>query len=303
MSRILNAAIAGVLLSVGVLLSTAEAQSGIVGEPFILEPPANVSINTGGNVTLTCVVVDPNGLGVSFNWTGSDSSSLLLLLPNATVVTEDDSNGTFTSSLSLPPLDSQHDGSSFTCTATVVMFQLLTSDPATITVNYILTGFNATSITAGEGAGLVSVCVFADAFNAAVNSSLSGTLSTQDNTATAGLDYQAVSERLTFPAASYPTTLCVGIPLLPDTLREDQETVALSWRLEGAGSLGEVTTPTASITIVDVRVEILTGPGDQVSLDPGSTAVFQVTAQTSSGQLLYQWQRGGQNLRDRKSVV
>ena len=69
----------------------------------------------------------------------------------------------------------------------------------------------------------------------------------------AGRDYQAVSEVLTFPASSYPTTLCVGIPLLPDTLREDQETVALSWRLEGAGSLGEVTTPTASITIVDVR--------------------------------------------------
>ena len=48
----------------------------------------------------------------------------------------------------------------------------------------ILAGFNATSITAGEGAGVVSVCVFAEAFNAAVNSTLSGTLSTQDNTAT-----------------------------------------------------------------------------------------------------------------------
>jgi len=119
------------------------------------------------------------------------------------------------------------------------------SDAVVTEVTVPRVSFSAASYSVAEDGGAAVITVMLDAPNPYADVTVH--FSTSDGSATAGSDYDAVSQRLTVAAGQ--TTATVTIPITDDDLDEGDETVLLQLSDPAGAALGAP--QTATLTIID----------------------------------------------------
>ena len=139
----------------------------------------------------------------------------------------------------------------------------------TTAVPSILIGLETASLSAGEGAGTVTVSVTR---SGDTGDPVSIGFTTIDGTAVAGADYTAVSGTLDFAAGE--TTRTIVVPIAEDDEVEADEQFQVSLTDGAPGVV--LTAPQAVVTILDNEPPVLTVPAD-VTVEAGSPAGAVVT--------------------------
>ncbi len=204
---------------------TVERVGSPAGQVTVQFATANGSATAGSDYT---------ALSQTLTWTDGDAAQKTIAIP----ILEDslvEGDETFTLTLSSPfhaYLGTPHQ-------ATVTISDNDSSASCTVQ-------FGAATYTVAEGAGTASVTVGLS--GAGCSGTVSAQVATSDGSATAGSDYSAVTQTLTW-TADYGSPKTVTVPVLEDTLVEGDETVQLGLSsLVGAtpGSPGA-----ATLTITD----------------------------------------------------
>ena len=139
-------------------------------------------------------------------------------------------------------------------------------------------------VTQPEGNAGTSNAVFTVTLSAPSALPITAHYSTADGTATGGVDYLPTFGTLTF--APGVTTQTISVPIIGDTLNEDNETffvnlfsasIATIQRIQGIGTIVD-DDPVPSLSVADVTANVLNGT-------TGST-VFTVSLSVPSGQLV-----------------
>lgn len=154
--------------------------------------------------------------------------------------------------------------------------------PTSVTLT--LTAYPQVSVAGGsvvEGASGTATLPFTVSLSAASSQTVTVAYATSDGTATAGTDYTAVSNTLTFAPGT--TTQTVNVAVTGDTLFEADETVTLTLSAPASAVLG---TASATGTIINddapPAVSVGTASGT-VGAGSGATLVFPVTLSAPSG--------------------
>ncbi|MDM8532269.1 Ig-like domain-containing protein [Anaerolineales bacterium HSG25] len=145
---------------------------------------------------------------------------------------------------------------------------------AAIAVTIAEINFSGSSYMVDETGGSATITV---TLSGAMPVDVSVTYSSSDNSATAGSDYQAVNQVLTFIAGSTQQTFMV--PIMDDSVAEGNETITLDLSNPVGAKLGSTTQASLTITDDDIPA-VLVGAISGNTTEAGDTASFTMTLQT-----------------------
>ena len=207
------------------------------------EPTGDVMVTIGGTDN-TDITVDTDPA------TPGDQTTLTFTPTNwstprtVTVVAADDNDAVNDAAVTLTHAVTGADyGSERVASVAVTIIE---NDAATFSVNG--------PATIGEGAGTATYTV---SLSAPPSANVTINYATADGTATAGSDYMAASDTLTFTPANWQTEQTVDVTITDDTVDDDDETFTFTLSNPGSGAVLSASR-SLSTTIVDDDVPVLT---------------------------------------------
>lgn len=257
--------------------------NAILSRPIDLQV-TNVSLTEGNATVLMVVLSTPAKNNFSLNWSVSGSgasvdfpitsSSINVLAGDTTVTIPISTNDNFYSELPRSyTLTVQSSGGEVTTSNSTIT--ILDDDPVGSPI------LSIASVTQSEGNGVGPTNFnFTVTLNALSGSNVVVNYTTNDVTATGGVDYSTTSGTLTIPAGSLTGTITV--PVLHDVVNEINEafTVALSG---GSGYTMSGSTLTATGTISNDDVAPVISISDVTNNESVSPFVFTVTLSQANG--------------------
>jgi uncharacterized repeat protein (TIGR01451 family) len=138
--------------------------------------------------------------------------------------------------------------------------------------------FSAATYSAGEASGSATIAVV---LNTASGLPVTVDYATSDGTAQAGSDYTTAAGPLTF--APGVTSQTFSVPILPDTLDEDDETVLLTLSNAGNATLGSPNPATLTIVDDDPLPSVQFTAGAYSVGEGAGLAIVDVTLSPASG--------------------
>ena len=206
---------------------------------------------SGGSALITVVLDSPLGVAVTVDYATSDGTAQSGSDYTAVAGVLTFAPGVTSRTFSVPILPDTLDESDETVLLTLsnpTNATITGVNPATLTIvdddAPPAVQFSAATYSAGEGSGSATIAV---ALSTASGLPITVDYATSDGTAQAGSDYTATAGPLTF--APGVTSRTFSVPILPDALDEDDETVLLTLSNPGNATLGSPNP--ASLTLVD----------------------------------------------------
>ena len=275
--------LSGSNLPAGVSVGTSTATGTITDdESLTVSVAANAStVVEGGAATFTVSVAGGAStapVAVTYGVGGTATSGADYTAPSGTLTL---GAGASRGTITIPTLTDMvlDPGETLTVTlstaSTTVGAVTADSTPAETTIDD--TGMVTVSVTAGDAVTEGSSATFSVALSGSVSSPVTVGWSTSNGTATAGVDYTAVSSgTLRFPANS-TASQTLTVATLPDTLAESEETFTVTLSGSSLPAGVSVGTSTATGTITDDESLTVAVTADASTVVEGGAATFTVS--------------------------
>ena len=249
---------------------------------------ADVTVDENSNATLTVSLDVAGAADVTVDYATSNGTAVAstdyTAAAGTLTVSAGDTSGTVEVTISDDPTD-EHD-ETFTFTLSGVANASISDSSATVTItdNDPPPTMSVADVTAKEGAGSVALTV---SLSAASGKTVTVDYATSNGTATAGSDYTAVSDTLTFTPGQ--TSKTVSVTLASDTVDEDDETFTFTLSNPDNATFSD---SAATVTIEDnptlTVADVTVGEGGgsvtlTVELDVAGAANVTVDYATSNG--------------------
>jgi uncharacterized repeat protein (TIGR01451 family) len=244
---------------------------------------------SGGSALITVVLDSPVGVPVTVDYATSDSTaqagSDYTAVANVLTFAPGVTSQTF-SVLILPDTLDENDETVLLTLSNPTNATITGTNPATLTIvdddPLPAVQFGAATYSTGEGSGSASIAVV---LSTASGLPITVDYATSDGTAQSGSDYTTVASLLTF--APGVTSQTFAVPILPDALDEEDETVLLTLSNPGNATLGASNPATLTIVDDDPLPSVQFSAATHSVGEGTGPAFVEVTLSTASGRTVW----------------